>query len=334
MNRKLIVLALAGICISGANANANANANELTHFVEMDEKATFIEGENVVQVPAADAYFQPREYSIAEKAAAMSAVAVSADGTQYKAEISEETLALLESAVKTMQAQGLDASIFTTEPHEPTKPVLPDDTFSTLKVIGADNRVRVTNTTSAPHSYNGRIDVGCTGTLITKKHVLTAGHCVSNGSGTWYKSLNFTAGQNGSYKPWGTATWKNAVTTTAWHNNGDTNYDYAIIVLNSEPNGGNSGWGTYSGGTHSVTGYPGDKPFGTMWTDSGSTDAISSRRVCYTLDTAGGQSGSGIKDSNNYVRGVHTTGSSTRNCGTQITSTVYNTLKDWIAKNP
>ncbi len=328
MKRNLVFIALAGLFIN------NAHANDLNNFVKMNEEATFIEGDNVVHVPEADEYSLQQEYSLAERAAAMGAVAVSADGTQFKADISEETLALLDQAVKIMQEQGFDSSVFSTEPHEATVPALPNDVISPLKVIGADNRVKVTNTTSAPHLYNGRIAVGCTGTLITKTHVLTAGHCVSNGSGTWYKSLNFTAGQNGSYKPWGTTTWKNAVTTTAWHNNGDTNYDYAIIVLDSAPHGGHSGWGTYSDGTHSVTGYPGDKPTGTMWTDSGSTSAISSYRVCYTLDTAGGQSGSGIKDSNNYVRGIHTTGSTTRNCGTRLTSTVYNTLKSWIANNP
>ncbi|GAB6261309.1 trypsin-like serine peptidase [Photobacterium sp. R1] len=328
MNQKIAIAAIAGLCISAANAS------NLNNFVKLDEKAAFIEGENVVQVPSASEYSLRQKYTAAERAEAMSAVAVSADGTQFTAEISEEALALLEKAIQTMQAQGLDSSFFSAGAHSPTKAAAEDDSMSSSRVIGADNRVRITNTVVNPHYFNGRIDVGCTGTLITKNHVLTAGHCVSNGAGSWYKSLNFTTAQNGSYKPWGTATWKNSVTTSGWHNNGDTNYDYAVIVLNSAPHGGNSGWGVYSGGTHSVTGYPGDKPAGTMWTDSGSTYAISDRRICYTLDTSGGQSGSGIKDSNYYVRGIHTTGSTTQNCGTRMNSTIFNTIRGWITQFP
>jgi glutamyl endopeptidase len=108
-----------------------------------------------------------------------------------------------------------------------------------------------------------------------------------------------------------------------------------MIVLNAPPHGGNSGWGVYTGGTHTITGYPGDKPSGTMWTDSGAVSTSGSYRLCYTIDTAGGQSGSGIADGGGvYVRGIHTTGSSTQNCGTRLTSTVYNTLQSWISTYP
>jgi len=66
---------------------------------------------------------------------------------------------------------------------------------------------------------------------------------------------------------------------------------------------------------------------GTPWTSG-------SYRLCYTIDTAGGQSGSGIADTSGYVRGVHTTGSATQNCGTRMTSTVFNTLQNWITTYP
>jgi glutamyl endopeptidase len=41
-------------------------------------------------------------------------------------------------------------------------------------VIGEDTRVQVTNTTAYPYRTVGRIDIGCTGTLIGTRHVLTA----------------------------------------------------------------------------------------------------------------------------------------------------------------
>jgi glutamyl endopeptidase len=72
-----------------------------------------------------------------------------------------------------------------------------------------------------------------------------------------------------------------------------------------------------------------------MWTMSGSVSTSGSYRLCYTIDTAGGQSGSGIADGGGvYVRGVHTTGSPSQNCGTRLTSSVYNTLQNWIATYP
>ena len=48
---------------------------------------------------------------------------------------------------------------------------------------------------------------------------------------------------------------------------------------------------------------PGDKPSGTMWTASGAVSTSGSYRLCYTIDTAGGQSGSGIADGD-ACRGV------------------------------
>lgn len=81
----------------------------------------------------------------------------------------------------------------------------------TYSVIGIDDRIRVNDTTSYPYSaivhvatqYNNGEIYGCTGALINKDTVLTAGHCIYNKEiGGWATNVIVTPCRNGGQAPY------------------------------------------------------------------------------------------------------------------------------------
>jgi V8-like Glu-specific endopeptidase len=176
---------------------------------------------------------------------------------------------------------------------------------------------------------------------------MTAGHAAVldehdvPGRDGWVRRIVVMPGRNGSSLPYGSITSSNFRSVTGWTNNGDENYDYGAIILPT--NTGNTvgwlGFGVYTdadllASVGNISGYPGDKPSGTQWYDFHKIASVNTRKVFYDIDTAGGQSGSGVYriiGTDRYGVAIHAYGGATTNSGTRIVKPVFDNMVNWKA---
>lgn len=298
----------------------------------------------------------PSTLSASERARRASAVAVTPDGKLYRSKVTAEDLKIFEralSAISTsLRPQDFPADAAPGQewesPARNSKTSGPSLLYE-RSVIGTDERTQVSPTTYWPWVTMGRVDVGCTGTIIGPRHVITAGHCVYDATtDTWYNNLNFSPAQDGSYRPFGTIAWSSAITVNGWTVNHDINYDYAMIVL-AENIGYSTGYMSYgydnnlcSNCVVNINGYPSDKPSGTMWHADCPLTRIQTYRLFYQCDTFRGMSGSSVymywSPDSRIIYGIHAYGlmptEPNNNSATRITSSVYNNFNNWRQNYP
>lgn len=234
-----------------------------------------------------------------------------------------------------------------------------------LSVLGVDTRSIVTNPTSWPNRLNGQIyfynppyqgSIGaCSATVISKNQIITAAHCVYSSSDNSFNIIDSFAparhrddatGGNGNniinpYGDWGVDyidTYEEYVASSYFL------FDIAVITLLPNQDGKDVGdvvgWAGIQSvdandealETTTITGYPGDKTFGSMW-NTGSSDIFEPNGVTtvvkYTFDTAGGMSGSSLMDSDGYIYGIHFGGGTTRNYGNLLKDYHLTTVLEW-----
>ncbi|HVF59153.1 MAG TPA: serine protease [Thermoanaerobaculia bacterium] len=213
-------------------------------------------------------------------------------------------------------------------------------------IIGADGRVRVRATTRFPARAIVLVTFSggrCTGWMISKDTVATAGHCVHSG-GSWHTDVRVFPGRSGSSSPYGSCRARRLHSVEGWIAAEDERYDYGAIKLNCTI-GNTTGWlglrrqpATLSGMTATVAGYPDDKPL-TQWKSTGAVTVVQPRQLFYRNDTALGQSGGPVyandSDCGLCAVAVHTNGlhgqspHSLANHGTRITQEVFANFVRW-----
>jgi glutamyl endopeptidase len=255
---------------------------------------------------------------------------------------------------------GFDESVLASEgaaaakkvPIPPELENLPDAgslSYETVEsVCGSDGRVHITATTAVPWRWicqliitfaNGARARG-TGWFIGPHTVMTAGHCVhSAANGGWAREIEVIPGMNATARPFGSQIGRSFRSVTGWTNGANPEFDYGAIILPNNDLGNRTGWfgfaalsdSSLNGLLINISGYAGDKPFGTQWFMAGNITAVQARRLRYMVDTFGGQSGSPVWRLSNGARhavGIHAYGGCP-NGATRITTPVFNNMNAW-----
>ncbi|PDZ00304.1 hypothetical protein COD89_30980 [Bacillus thuringiensis] len=204
------------------------------------------------------------------------------------------------------------------------------------KVLGSDIRTQVTNTASYPNSAIVHLDgvlsntgeYGCTGWMVGPKTLVTAAHCVNGGT----TSMTVSPGKNGGSNPYGTAKISQVYISPNYINTENPGDDWAVININRNLGDQTSWFGYNSGlpnGSITITGYPGDKSYGQMWTGVGSIEWSTGNIAYHNVDTFGGQSGAPVYDYRREVYAIHVgyDGNYNKNRAARITSEVINAIE-------
>jgi putative chitinase len=234
------------------------------------------------------------------------------------------------------------------------------ESFVPFSIIDADDRRAVPDTTGFPARAVVQIlfetPAGsqhlCSGTMVSKDTVVTAGHCLHSGTSTGQLFRNFrvTPGRNRGAAPFGNCRARDIFVLQGWTRSITAEearyYDLGGLKLDCNI-GEATGWlGVRAlddkdlGLKATVHGYAADKtPRGQQWVSDDQIRLLWTLKGFYKSDTFGGTSGSPVyaAGADNVFVGVHTNGIhgaeepwATHNAFTRITPERLSLIRRWI----
>ncbi|MZU11665.1 trypsin-like serine protease [Enterococcus mundtii] len=197
--------------------------------------------------------------------------------------------------------------------------VAEQNSSQTRVIIGTDNRTQVMDTTEPP--YNSIAFIAAdgsagSGAVIGENTILTAAHVVNRVRDTPEKeSVYVIPARSGSKIPYGKFKVSQIHIFPKYLENNFLSNDMALMII--EPLNGKSIGEVVPplkfnvvnnlpvNTIMSTAGYPGDKPWGTMWESLGKATFVDNYFIEHNMSTVGGQSGSPVFNTTNEILGVH-----------------------------
>lgn len=220
---------------------------------------------------------------------------------------------------------------------------------SVRSICGNDDRKLVTATETLPwrcvcqliiEGLHGVKILG-TGWIGGPNTIFTAGHNLLDPSkGQKATKVWVFPGRAGTSAPYGYSLSTDFAVHPSWSTDMESKDDIGVIYV-KEPIGKKLGWFGFANYSDSKlaalivnnAGYAVDKPFATMWSNSGRVSTVDAGTIDYLIDTEGGQSGSPIfivdQEGKRTVVGIHAYGRCPSNYGVRITADVFRQLKQW-----